>query len=137
MNVFSNSRRLSVRVNLVVGRQQKDIHLEPPIDFEMTYPCFVPLQPNGAPEAIEYDNGDISILIFTDDDLLNTFGPCSTTEPLAFSNDYDLMMFLKRSLLMETAFGFAAFVTLDPRRESTSDQYYPICEFVHHLVYSS
>lgn len=45
---------------------------EPPIDFTMTYPCFVPLRSNGIPYTFNAE-GDNAVGIFTDDDLLSRF----------------------------------------------------------------
>ena len=42
------------------------------IDFEMTYPCFVPLRKDGSPFTFNAE-GDDCIAIFTDDDLAQRF----------------------------------------------------------------
>lgn len=42
------------------------------IDFVMSYPCFVPLHPNGMPFTFTAD-GDCCVAVFTDDDLVTQF----------------------------------------------------------------
>lgn len=42
------------------------------INFEMTYPCYSPIQPNGVPYILEAD-GKNAIAICTDEDVLNNF----------------------------------------------------------------
>ncbi len=41
-------------------------------DFEMTYPCYAPIRPNGNPYIFEAA-GKQAIAICTDEDVLNTF----------------------------------------------------------------
>jgi hypothetical protein len=45
---------------------------EPPIDFEMTYPCYMALRPNGVPHTCNAD-GDNCVAVFTDDDMVDRF----------------------------------------------------------------
>jgi len=105
------------------------------VDFVMTFPCFVPLQPSGVPFTFNAE-GDDCLPVFTDDDLLRRFCESSSVGTVVgrakIANSAALVNVLRDCDHCEIGQGrIVTHVILDPSAEMA--RVHSISEFVAHL----
>jgi hypothetical protein len=109
------------------------------IDFTITYPCFIPMLNESDPFTITAD-GDIAVVVCTDDDALNAFFDMATSGVrrlrLSITNRTSLISILKEGDGSANLAGNTiTHLAIDPMA-SRRVRCHKISQFVHHLEFS-
>lgn len=137
---YQNQHQRGDTLMTIVGRQQKDIHLEPAIDFILTYPCYSPMRTSEEPCTCHAADGtnEQAVLLITDSDLVDVF-----FETLHLPRPWLIETFTDADRVidfLEYHSGFAkrgipiTHVVIDPGDPSKYVRSHLISEFVRHIA---